>query len=189
MAASRQVLTSKLLSLVLRHEPERIGLTVDAAGWVGIEELLVACARHGRVISREELEEVVSASPKQRFTIDPSGTALRANQGHSIRVDLGLEPMPPPPLLFHGTALRSLERILGEGLLPMGRQHVHLSADVATATAVGRRHGAPVVLEVAAADMHGNGHLFLRSTNGVWLVTRVPAGHLRPLEPRLGPPG
>lgn len=174
---------SKLLSLVLRHQPERIGVTLDPSGWVSIDELLAACARHGTVISRDELDEVVATSPKQRFALDASGTAIRANQGHSVDVDLGLEPAVPPVLLFHGTARRSLERILEQGLIPMARQHVHLSVDVATATTVGTRHGPPVVLEVAARALHDGGHPFLRSANGVWLVSHVPAGFLRQIEP------
>jgi putative RNA 2'-phosphotransferase len=181
--AARQVRVSKLLSLVLRHEPGRIGIRLDPAGWVAIDELLAACGRHGTVVSREELEVVVAASPKQRFAIDPSGTLIRANQGHSVVVDLGYQPTTPPPVLFHGTARRSLEPILDRGLEPMARQHVHLSADIATATSVGSRHGVPVVLEVAAAAMHAHGHLFLRAANGVWLVDHVPSRFLRQIEP------
>jgi putative RNA 2'-phosphotransferase len=181
--AKRQVRISKLLSLVLRHEPGRIGITLDPSGWVAIDQLLAACARNGTAISRDELEAVVAANPKQRFAIDPGGTLIRANQGHSVEVDLGLEPLAPPPMLFHGTARRSLGPILAQGLVPMARQHVHLSADVATATNVGGRHGAPVVLEVAAGAMHADGHPFFRSASGVWLVAHVPAGFLRQIEP------
>ena len=169
---------SKLLSLVLRHQPSRVGVTLDRAGWVDVEVLLAALAEHGRPISGEQLERVVRTSDKQRFALDQSSSRIRANQGHSVDVDLGLPPATPPDQLFHGTPVRNLEAILREGLLPRGRHAVHLSPDVATAQNVGARRGAHVVLVVRAGDMHGAGHSFTQSANGVWLVPSVPPCYL-----------
>jgi putative RNA 2'-phosphotransferase len=176
---SRAVRISKFLALVLRHDPARIGLTVDAEGWVDVDEVLAAARRHGLAISRPELDAVVRNNPKQRFTLDPVGNRIRANQGHSIDVDLGLTAVEPPPVLYHGTSRTVLERILEEGLRPMGRHHVHLSGDAATALVVGRRrHGPAVVLTVDSRRMHAAGHRFYRSVNGVWLTDHVPPGFL-----------
>jgi putative RNA 2'-phosphotransferase len=165
---------SKFLSLVLRHKPERIGLALDAQGWADIGELIVKAGTHGVALTRELIAEVVATSDKQRFAIDLSGQRIRANQGHSIAVDLGLAPTMPPTTLFHGTAEKSLRRIRAEGLKRERRQHVHLSPDEATALKVGRRHGRPVVLRIAATRMAAAGHAFFLSTNGVWLTDCVP---------------
>jgi putative RNA 2'-phosphotransferase len=174
----RTVRASKFLALVLRHDPERIGLVLDDGGWADVDELLAAAARHGTVMSRAELEDVVRTSPKQRFTFDAAADRIRANQGHSVAVDLGLRPVVPPAALFHGTARRALPAILAEGLRPMGRRQVHLSADRETALAVGRRHGVPVVLAVDSGRLHRDGQAFYRSVNGVWLTGAVAARHL-----------
>lgn len=179
MEARRRVKISKYLAKHLRHQPERLGLTLGAGGWVGIDELLDACAAAGFAVSRAELEEVVRTSDKQRFSFDEAGTAIRANQGHSVSVDLGLEPVVPPALLYHGTGAGSVETILREGLRRMGRHHVHLSPDAETARRVGARHGRPVVLTVDAAAMHAAGAVFLRSANDVWLTDTVPPRYLR----------
>ena len=170
---------SKLLSLVLRHEPGRLDVELDPAGWVPVDVLLSALGHHGVVVSRAQLERVVAKSDKQRFTIDREGDRIRANQGHSVAVDLGLRPLPPPDRLYHGTAERNVERILRAGLLRVSRHAVHLSPDVATATTVGARHGRPVVLVVDSGRMHADGHLFTRSDNGVWLTESVPPAYLR----------
>jgi putative RNA 2'-phosphotransferase len=148
---------------------------------VPVEELLAACARNNFPITRRELEEVVAGSDKQRFALDPTGTLIRANQGHSTAVDLQLEPATPPPLLYHGTAEAKVEAIRRDGLYKMARHHVHLSIDVPTARKVGGRHGRPVVFEVDAAAMHRAGHTFYVSANGVWLTDRVPPEYLEPL--------
>lgn len=179
MADDPRVRVSRFLSLLLRHRPETIGVALDRAGWIDVERLLEALAAHGRPLARSELEAVVAENPKQRFALSPDGKRIRASQGHSLPVELGYEPSPPPALLFHGTARRVLDAILREGLRRGQRHHVHLSVDPATATAVGARHGAPVVLEVAAGTMHAAGHLFYRSENGVWLTAEVPPGYLR----------
>lgn len=169
---------SKFLSLVLRHEPEKIGLSLDAAGWVAVDELLAACRSHGTAISREQLNEVVASNDKKRFSFSEDGCLIRANQGHSIEVELGYEPATPPVTLFHGTAERFLASIKEQGLLKGSRHHVHLSADIETATKVGQRHGKPVVLHVDAAKMQQDGFIFYFSTNGVWLTEHVPVSYL-----------
>ncbi|MFD6528531.1 RNA 2'-phosphotransferase [Streptomyces sp. NPDC060184] len=173
----RTVKVSKYLSKHLRHQPERIGLTLDPNGWVDVTELLEATARHHFPITRAELEHVVAVNDKQRFTLE--GDRLRANQGHTVAVDLDLPPAEPPPFLYHGTVARSLAAIRAEGLRPMARHHVHLSPDRETATRVGARRGSPVVLFVDAAAMHRAGHVFRVSANGVWLADSVPPEYLR----------
>ena len=169
---------SKFLSLVLRHEPERIGISLDPQGWVAVDDLLAAAARAGKPITREQLDSVVATNDKKRFAFSPDGSHIRASQGHSIEIDLGLPPVVPPERLFHGTATRFLDAIRAEGLRSQSRQHVHLSPDEETAVKVGQRHGKPVVLVVLAGAMHREGHLFYRSDNGVWLTETVPAGYL-----------
>ena len=181
MDEKRLVKVSKYLSKHLRHRPERLGLRLEPGGWVGVEDLLEACARHRFPIGREELREVVERNDKRRFAFDPSGTRIRAQQGHSVPVDLGLEPLVPPPVLFHGTNENVLPAILREGLSPMGRHHVHLSPDPETARKVGARRGRPVVLEVDAGRMGSAGQKFYRTGNGVWLVDAVPPRYLRRL--------
>jgi putative RNA 2'-phosphotransferase len=179
MMGKEMVRWSKFLSLVLRHDPERIGLELDEGGWVLVDDLLAAWARHGDGISREELERVVATSDKKRFSISPDGLMIRANQGHSVSVELGLEPVKPPELLYHGTVERFLGSIRRKGLRRGERHHVHLSHDEATARRVGRRRGRPVVLVVEAGRMHRDGLEFFRSANGVWLTESVPPEYLR----------
>jgi putative RNA 2'-phosphotransferase len=174
---------SKLLSKALRHDPGRLGLHPDGAGWVEVDAVLRACAAsstgRGISIDRADLERVVATNDKQRFAFNDDRTRIRASQGHTIDVDLGLVPQAPPEVLFHGTALAFVESILRQGLLRGGRNHVHLSADVETAIKVGARHGKPYVFEVAATRMVEAGHAFVRSDNGVWLALHVPAEFLR----------
>jgi putative RNA 2'-phosphotransferase len=169
---------SKFLSGVLRHNPGKIGITLDAAGWVEVDVLLAALKRRGRRIDRVRLEFVVEHNNKKRFEFDESGARIRASQGHSVPVELGYEPRTPPETLYHGTATRALVSIFAEGLVPGNRHHVHLSMDVETATKVGSRHGKPAVLIVASARMHADGHEFFRSTNGVWLTEHVAPEYL-----------
>ncbi|MDI3420502.1 RNA 2'-phosphotransferase [Streptomyces luteolus] len=173
----RLLKVSKYLSRHLRHEPERIGLTLDAAGWTEIGALLEAAAAHGFPIGRDELDKVVTTNDKQRFAID--GERIRANQGHSVAVDLALPTATPPAYLFHGTVAAHLAAIRREGLRPMNRHDVHLSPDRETATRVGARRGRPIVLSVDAGAMHADGHTFRRSANGVWLTRAVPPRYLR----------
>jgi putative RNA 2'-phosphotransferase len=176
---SQLVATSKFLSLVLRHRPDVIGIELDAEGWVPVEDLLAACAQHGRAISREQLDTVVRTNDKQRFAFSADGTRIRANQGHSLQVDLGLVPVEPPELLYHGTVPRFLDSIRRDGLTKGERHHVHLSPDVGTATKVGQRRGRPVILVIDAGQMFRDGHKFYRSENGVWLTYAVPPEYIR----------
>jgi putative RNA 2'-phosphotransferase len=164
---------SKFLSLVLRHRPDRIGLSLDAAGWADIEELIRLSQAH-RPLTYDVIQTVVAGSDKQRFAISEDGLRIRANQGHSIAVDLALEVVAPPGRLYHGTATRFLEAIRREGLLRRDRHHVHLSADIDTARRVGARHGKPVVLIIHATEMAAAGHAFRCSANEVWLADAVP---------------
>ncbi len=168
------VATSKFLSFVLRHKPEAIGLVLDANGWASLDELLRLANRHGHAMTIEDVVSVVASSDKQRFALDPAGERIRANQGHSAGVDLGLAALSPPELLYHGTAERFLPSIRQSGLLKQARHHVHLSQDARTALQVGERHGQPVVLTVRAASLSASGHPFYRSENGVWLTGHVP---------------
>ncbi|AIV35428.1 RNA 2'-phosphotransferase [Streptomyces sp. R1] len=177
MQQERAVKVSKYLSKHLRHQPERIGLTLDEGGWAEIDALIAAAAAHGFRFTREELQHVVATNDKRRFAVD--GTRIRASQGHSIDVDLGLPSAAPPPYLYHGTVARHLEAIRAEGLRPMNRHDVHLSPDRATAARVGARRGRPVVLSVDAAAMHRDGLVFRVSANEVWLTKAVPSRYLR----------
>jgi putative RNA 2'-phosphotransferase len=183
MNEARLVKISKLLSKQLRHDPEGLGLTLAPGGWVPVDALLAACARRHMAVSRVELDEVVAQNSKQRFSFDGSGTMIRANQGHSVAVDLQLAPMTPPSVLYHGTGHLTAPIIARDGLHKMGRNHVHLSRDVATATAVGARHGRPVIFQVDAAAMAAAGYEFSCSDNGVWLTDAVPAEFLFPYSP------
>jgi putative RNA 2'-phosphotransferase len=173
--AADMVRTSKFLSLILRHKPEEIGLTLDANGWADVEDLIRLANQHGTALSRPLLEQVIAESDKKRFAWSEDGQRIRASQGHSVKVDLDHPVSKPPELLYHGTAARFIDSIRSTGLHSADRQHVHLSPDVVTATSVGQRHGKPVVLIVRAGAMSSAGHKFFLSANGVWLTERVPA--------------
>lgn len=167
---------SKFLSYVLRHKPESIGLQLDANGWASVDDLV---ARAGNGLTHALVTEIVRTNSKQRFALSDDGAMIRANQGHSVEVDLALTPAAPPETLFHGTARRTLDAIRAAGLSKMSRHHVHLSADAETATTVGARYGPPVVLEVRAGEMHRAGAAFFRAQNGVWLTDAVPPEQIR----------
>lgn len=169
---------SKFLSLVLRHKPDTIGLELDSEGWADLGRLIDLAKAHGTPLDLQLVREIVSTSDKQRFRLSADGSKIRANQGHSVQVDLKLTPCLPPDVLFHGTASRFIAAIRERGLVPGARQHVHLSASRATAVEVGKRHGSPVVLVVHALAMHRHGHAFFRSENGVWLTAAVPNEYL-----------
>jgi putative RNA 2'-phosphotransferase len=171
-------ITSKFLSKVLRHEPEMIGLTLDSAGWVNVDELLAACRRGGHAIAREELDHIVSSNDKKRFAYSDDGTRIRASQGHSVEVALEYPPAQPPDTLYHGTFPAVLELIRTGGIKKMSRHHVHLAADMTTAERVGQRRGRPVILTVAAARLAGDGHTFFVSENHVWLTDHVPPAYI-----------
>jgi len=174
----RLVSLSKFLSRVLRHHPEAIGLSLDSQGWADVEHLLAQARRHGVALTPELLQEVVEHNDKRRFAFDEDKRRIRANQGHSIPVDLGLEPVRPPEFLYHGTAAANVATIREQGLLPGRRNHVHLSADESTAARVGGRHGRAVVIEARAGLMHAAGYPFYLSANGVWLTEHVPVAYL-----------
>ena len=169
---------SKLISLVLRHQPEKLGLTLDSHGWADTKALVEAINAI-QPFDMEQLERIVRTDDKQRYAFSPDKARIRANQGHSIPVDLELTPRTPPAILWHGTGERFVSGIMREGLKPMDRQYVHLSADPDTAMKVGRRHGKPVLFTVDAARMAGDGLLFYLSENGVWLTDAVPAKYLK----------
>lgn len=173
------VTLSKFLSLVLRHEPQQLGIKLDTAGWVAVDELLAACATRKIPLTLSRLDQIVATSEKKRFAFDGSRARIRANQGHSVKVELGYEPQVPPELLYHGTVGGFLASIHEHGLLKGERHHVHLSGDEATARQVGARRGAPVILMINAGEMYRAGHLFFRSSNGVWLVDQVPPLYLK----------
>ncbi|WP_431043218.1 RNA 2'-phosphotransferase [Streptomyces sp. P1-3] len=182
----RDVKISKYLARHLRHDPGRIGITLDAHGWVEIDLLIAAAAAHGFRFTRAELDRVVASNDKRRYAVE--GGRIRANQGHTVAVDLGLPTAEPPPYLFHGTVARHVAAIRVEGLRPMNRHAVHLSPDRETATRVGARRGGgtsqrprwgTIVLSVDATAMRHAGHVFQVSANGVWLVDRVPPEFLR----------
>ena len=174
MDNARMVKISKYLSHHLRHHPERLGLIIAPGGWVDVDILLATCRGHHFCLTHAELEEVVRRNDKQRFSFDETGQRIRANQGHSITVDLHLEPAVPPPILYHGTGEGKVQSILQKGLLKMKRHHVHLSKDIETAKKVGARHGEPVVFAISTIAMIEAGYQFYLSTNGVWLVNDVP---------------
>jgi len=164
---------SKFLSLVLRHKPEKIGLILDKNGWADVKELFKKTD-----MNMITLERIVSTNNKKRFAFNDSRTKIRASQGHSIDIDLKLEAQEPPEILFHGTTTRSLARIYDDGLLPMSRQHVHLSTERDTASKVGQRHGRPSILQVNSKKMYEDGYDFYLSDNGVWLTAKCPTKYL-----------
>ncbi len=174
----RAVRLSKYLAKYLRHAPQGLGLKLQPGGWVPVDDLLAAALRNGFPIAYDELVECVETNDKQRFALDVSGELIRANQGHSVAVDLQLEEREPPETLYHGTVERFLSSILEDGLVRGKRHHVHLSKDVETARKVGSRRGKPVILEVDAGRMHREGQKFLLSANGVWLTDAVPPSYL-----------
>jgi putative RNA 2'-phosphotransferase len=176
MADTRRI--SKTLAYWLRHKPDAGGLALDGSGWAQVEDVFAALARAGVTDRIEELRRTVDENDKNRFELSDDGRSIRARQGHSLAVDLDWPPADPPEFLFHGTVERFLEPIFAEGLRPMARHHVHLSPDVATASAVGARRGEAVILRVAAGRMAADGHVFRLSGNQVWLTDRVPPDYL-----------
>ena len=169
---------SRVMSLVLRHDPSSIGLSLDENGWAVVDELVVCLNRDGKRADRKMIETVVANSDKQRFRISEDGRLIRANQGHSVAIDLKMEKKSPPKWLYHGASAKSMGAIEREGLVKGSRQHVHLSPDKETAKKVGARHGKPVVLEVAAQMLEQHGYHFYLSENGVWLTDHVPPDYL-----------
>lgn len=173
----------KFLSLILRHNPSKIGLTLDENGWASVDILLIQLAKHHHKLTMEQLELIVETNNKKRYSFNEDKTKIRANQGHSLKdIDLGLEARIPPKILYHGTASRFLKAIMQEGINKGSRQHVHLSIDLVTAKNVGSRHGLPVILEIDAEKMQAEGFKFYCSDNGVWLTDHIPAQYLTQLD-------
>lgn len=166
--------TSKFISLVLRHQPEEINLHLDENGWASVKDLLEKMNKKGIKIDIDLLNTIVESNDKKRFAFNDDKTKIRASQGHSIDVDLELKPVIPPPVLYHGTTGKYLDSIFKTGLKKQSRQHVHLSATIETAKAVGGRHGKPVILTINAKAMQDQGFLFYLSANNVWLADEVP---------------
>lgn len=173
---------SVFISLVLRHKPEVAGLQLDEHGWANVDELLDGVNNTGRTIDMEILEEIVRIDNKQRYSFNADKSLIRANQGHSVPVDVELKEERPPQFLYHGTALRFLDGIKVEGLKPMSRLYVHLSLDKDTAEKVGKRHGKPIVLKIKAEEMYNNGFKFYLSQNGVWLTKYVGTKYIEAIE-------
>jgi len=171
--------TSKFISLILRHKPGVIGITLDEHGWADVDALIDGINHAGgHYLDRNLLEEIVSAEEKQRYSFNEDHTRIRANQGHSISVDVELRQMTPPDILWHGTGEKYTASIDAQGLIPKSRLYVHLSADIGTAKKVGSRHGRPVIYEIDCREMAEDGHEFFLSENGVWLTKRVPIKYL-----------
>ena len=169
---------SKFLSLILRHKPETIGIKLDKHGWANVNELINGMRAHGTSIDMPILEKIVETDTKKRYSFNEDKTKIRANQGHSIAVDVQLQECIPPEYLYHGTATKYEDSIDKNGLLPKSRLYVHLSSDVNTARKVGSRHGYPIIYIVQARLMYNAGHAFYKSVNGVWLTEKVPAKYL-----------
>ena len=171
--------TSKLLSLILRHQPEVADISLDEEGWANLSQLINNINQKFHPVDEALIQQVVATSDKQRFALSDDGTRIRANQGHSVSVDLKLSPLSPPEVLYHGTVSKFVQAIRSEGLQKMQRQHVHLSAEQRTATQVGGRRGVPVILTVQAQRMAQEGYQFYQSKNGVWLTEQVPADYIQ----------
>jgi putative RNA 2'-phosphotransferase len=178
MKNDQLIRVSKYLAKYLRHSPHELGLTLQPGGWVAVDDLLGAAEKNGFPVSYDDLVECVETNDKQRFAFDVTGEMIRANQGHSVEVDLQLEEREPPDVLYHGTVERFVASIEEKGLVRGKRHHVHLSKDVETARKVGARRGKPVILKVDAGRMYLDGHTLLLSANGVWLTEAVPPTYL-----------
>ena len=172
--------TSKFISLILRHKPETIGITLDEHGWADVQELIDGVNQsEGHILDREILEEIVRTDEKQRYSFNEDHTLIRANQGHSIPVDVELEEQTPPDILWHGTGEKYVSSIDVQGLLPKSRLYVHLSSDIETAKNVGSRHGKPVIYEIQSREMSADGYPFYLSANKVWLTKEVPVKYIK----------
>ena len=170
---------SKFLSMVLRHKPQTVGITLDEQGWTDVRTLIIRMNTKGISIDIALLRHIVATNNKKRFAFNEDNTKIRANQGHSIDVDLAYEEKEPPAILYHGTSEDAVAAILKSGLEKRSRHHVHLSADTTTAKTVGSRHGKPMVLTVAAQQMFADGYVFYQSENGVWLTDHVPPRYIK----------
>jgi putative RNA 2'-phosphotransferase len=182
MEESRRIRISKYISKHLRHQPDRLGLILEEGGWILVDRFLDAAKAGNFPLSRSELDYVVQYCDKQRFAFDQSGKRIRASQGHTVAIDLQLQPQIPPEILYHGTNKEAVAGIEASGLLKMARHHVHLSTNLETASRVGSRRGTVVIYQVRALDLQQTGVAFFQSDNGVWLVDHVPPEYLAPLD-------
>lgn len=173
--------TSRFISLILRHKPEIIGITLDEHGWANVEELIAGISKT-QYINMAMLEKIVATDNKQRYSFNEDKTLIRANQGHSISVDVELPEKKPPVILYHGTGEKYVKSIDEQGLIPKRRLYVHLSGDESTAKTVGSRHGKPVIYEIFASEMYNSGYVFYQSVNGVWLTKEVPVQYLKKIK-------
>ena len=174
--------TSKFISLILRHKPETIGISLDEHGWADVQELIEGInALGGHHLDRDLLEEIVRTDEKGRYSFNDDHTLIRANQGHSVNVDVELEEKTPPAVLYHGTGEKYVSSIDDQGLIPKSRLYVHLSSDIQTAKKVGSRHGKPVIYSIDCAGMAKDGYRFYLSANQVWLTKSVPVKYLKKL--------
>lgn len=173
---------SKFISLILRHKPEEIGISLDSNGWAKVDELIAGINKSGRKITLKDLEEIVATDEKGRYSFNKNKTLIRANQGHSVNVDVELEELTPPGVLYHGTASRFLDSIMNSGIKPMSRLYVHLSKDLPTAIKVGSRHGKCVVLVIDTKKMSKDGVKFYLSSNGVWLTKHIDCSYIKDIK-------
>lgn len=173
---------SKFIALILRHKPEAINIKLDEHGWANVIELIEGIKKQYPTFDIEMLEQIVAEDNKQRYSFNNDKTRIRANQGHSIPVDVELEEAVPPKVLYHGTGRKYVESIDNQGLVPKSRLYVHLSKDEETAEVVGKRHGDPVIYVVDTEKMHKDGYVFYCSVNEVWLTKEVPAEYLKKME-------
>ena len=175
--------TSRFISLILRHKPEVIGITLDEHGWADVQDLIDGISRKGgHYLDMETLEEIVRTDEKQRYVFNEDHSLIRASQGHSVAVDVGLEELTPPDVLWHGTGEKYISSIDVQGLLPKGRLYVHLSSDVETAKKVGSRHGKPIIYRIDCKKMVEDGYSFYFSANHVWLTKEVPVKYLEKIS-------
>jgi putative RNA 2'-phosphotransferase len=178
MTGKEKVSVSRFISPILRHNPQAIGITLDSGGWADTNALISGMNVKGRSITVEQLKEIVASNDKQRFKFNDDYSKIRANQGHSVPVDVGLKETQPPDVLYHGTASRFIGAIQGKRLIPQSRLYVHLSADTETAYKVGKRYGKPVVLTIDSSRMYKDGFRFYLSANNVWLISAIPAEYI-----------
>ena len=179
MNKKTQTKLSKFLSLVLRHQPQTIGITLSEQGWVDTQTLIEKMNEYGKPINMDTLSMIVETNAKKRFAFNADQSRIRANQGHSVDIDLGYVQKTPPNILYHGTAQQNIDSIFKIGVDKRNRHHVHLSQEIDTAYKVGQRHGKPIILHVLAKEMHGVGFKFYESDNKVWLTDHVPVEYIR----------
>lgn len=173
--------TSKFIALILRHKPEAIGISLDEHGWANVDELIAGINKK-QPFDMQMLEEIVATDNKQRYSFNSDKTLIRANQGHSVPVNVELDEAAPPSVLYHGTGEKFVKSIDEQGLIPKSRLYVHLSKDIETATAVGSRHGKPAIYQIDTQAMHADGYKFYISANEVWLTKSVPKKYLTKLD-------